>query len=78
RCCYWKQWKTHSNRVRQLVSLGVDLRTAVKTAVTRLGHWKMSKTPGVSQALSKGYLKGKGVPSLVELWTRVHYPDTSR
>lgn len=78
RCCYWKQWKTHSNRVRQLVSLGVDLRTAVKTAVTRLGHWKMSKTPGVSQALSKGYLKGQGVPSLVELWTRVHYPDTSR
>ena len=78
RCCYWKQWKTHRNRVRNLTSLGVNRRNAIITGVTKLGYWKMSKTPGVNQALSNRYLKEQGLLSLVELWSRVHYPDTSR
>ncbi len=78
RCCFWKQWKTIANRVRNLMSLGVSRRNATITAVTRLGHWKLSKTPGVSQALSNRYLEEQGLLSLAELWSRVHYPDTSR
>ena len=78
RYCYWKQWKTNANRVRNLVALGVNRRSAIITGVTKLGYWKMSKTPGVNQALSNRYLKERGLLSLVELWSRVHYPDTSR
>lgn len=78
RCCFWKQWKTHRNRVRNLMALGVNRRNAIITGVTKLGYWKMSKTPGVNQALSNRYLKEQGVLSLVEIWSRVHYPDTSR
>ena len=78
RCCYWKQWKTNANRVRQLMALGVSGRNAIITGVTKLGYWKMSKTPGVNQALSNRYLEEQGLLSLVKLWSRVHYPDTSR
>ncbi|MDQ8188466.1 group II intron maturase-specific domain-containing protein [Pelagicoccus sp. SDUM812002] len=78
RCCYWKQWKRIANHVRNLTSLGVSRRNATITGVTKLGHWKMSKSPGVSQALSKHYLEEQGVLSLVDLWSRVRYPDTSR
>jgi len=78
RCCYWKQWKTHRNRVRNLMDLGVSRRNAIITGVTKLGCWKMSKTPGVNQALSNRYLKEQGLPPLVELWSRVHYPTTVR
>ena len=78
RCCYWKQWKTSRNRVCNLRVLGVDLRDAIITGVTKLGHWKMSKTPGVNQALSKRYLEEQGLLSLVKLWERVHYPTTVR
>ncbi len=78
RCCYWKQWKTLRNRVRNLMALGVDRRSAIITGVTKLGHWKMSKTPGVNQALSKRYLEEQGLLSLVALWSRAHYPATAR
>lgn len=78
RCCYWKQWKTNANRVRKLMALGVNRRNAIITGVTKLGYWKMSKTPSVNQALSNRYLEEQGLPSLVKLWSRVHYPDTSR
>lgn len=78
RCCYWKQWKTLRNRVRNLMALGVDRRNAIITGVTKLGHWKMSRTPGVNQALSKRYLEEQGLLSLVSLWSRVHYPTTVR
>ncbi|MDQ8188633.1 group II intron maturase-specific domain-containing protein, partial [Pelagicoccus sp. SDUM812002] len=73
RCCYWKQWKTNANRVRNLMALGVNRRNAIITGVTKLGYWKMSKTPGVNQALSNRYLKEQGLLSLVDLWSRVHY-----
>lgn len=78
RCCYWKQWKTNANRVRQLMALGVNRRNAIITGVTNLGYWKMSKTPAVNQALSNAYLKEQGLLSLVALWSRVHYPATAR
>ena len=78
RCCYWKQWKSNANRVRQLMALGVNRRNAIITGVTKLGYWKMSKTPGVNQALSNRYLKEQGLLSLVDLWSRVHYPATAR
>jgi hypothetical protein len=45
--------------VRNLIALGVNRRNAIITGVTKLGHWKMSKTPGVNQALSKRYLDVK-------------------
>lgn len=78
RCCYWKQWKTNRNRARNLIALGVGHRDAMITGVTKLGYWKMSKTPGVNQALSKRYLEEQGLLSLVDLWSRVHYPTTVR
>ncbi len=78
RCCFWKQWKTHRNRVRNLMALGVNRRTAIITGVTKLGYWKMSRTPGVNQALSNRYLEEQGLLSLVKLWSRVHYPTTVR
>ena len=77
RCCYWTQWKTHRNRVRNLMALGVGRRNAIITGVTNLGHWKMSKTPGVNQALSNAYLKEQGLLSLETLWIGIHYPATA-
>lgn len=49
------------------MALGVSRRNAIITGVTKLGYWKMSKTPGMNQALSNRYLKKQGILSLVGL-----------
>lgn len=78
RCCYWKRWKTYSNRIRQLLRLGVNRRNAIITGLTSKGIWKLSKSPSVNQAISNGWLEEQGLLSLKTLWVAIHYPTTVR
>ncbi len=78
RCCYWKEWKTIRNRIRNLLKLGVNRRNAILHGFTSHGFWHMSKTPTVNEALSNDWLSAQGLLSLKELWIKIHYPTTVR
>ena len=78
RCCYWKRWKTRRNRIRQLLRLGVTKRDAILNGLSGSGGWAMSKSPALNQALHNDWLTLEGLPSLVQLWTNIHYPTTVR
>ena len=78
RCCFWKEWKTIRNRIRNLLRLGVNRRNAHKNGSSKLGYWRMSKTPTVNQALPNSWLTAQGLLSLKDLWIKIHYPTTVR
>jgi len=78
RCCYWKQWKTRRNRIRQLLRLGIKRRDAILHGLVGRGCWAMSKTPVINQALSLSWLQQQGLPSLEKQWIAIHYPTTVR
>jgi len=78
RCCYWKQWKTRSNRIRQLIRLGVSRRNAILNGLVSHGCWRMSKTPVMNQAVSKSWLRQQGLVDLADKWSAIHYPTKVR
>jgi RNA-directed DNA polymerase len=78
RCCFWKQWKTIRNRIRNLRNLGISLHDAILNGVTSRGYWRMSKTPVINKALSNKWLGEQGLLSLAKLWSSIHYPATAR
>ncbi|MFM5063543.1 reverse transcriptase domain-containing protein, partial [Aeromonas veronii] len=61
RMAYWRQWRKPRTKVRNLMSRGVHVRTAVACGITSKGPWRSSKTPGIQQALSNAYLKSQGL-----------------
>lgn len=78
RCCYWKQWKTIRNRIRNLMKLGAKRVDAILCGVTSRGYWRMSRNPTINNALSNGYLEEQGILSLAKLWVAIQYPTTVR
>jgi RNA-directed DNA polymerase len=77
RMCCWKQWRRARTRIRNLVSLGTARRTAIQTAMSRKGYWRLSKTLATQTGLTNGWLAKKGLPSLKEMWVEFHYPARS-
>lgn len=69
RCVLWKQWKRSRTRYRQMRRLEIDGRIAAITAKAgrRNGPWHMSRTPGMSWAVSNAYLDSLGLPRLLTL-----------
>jgi RNA-directed DNA polymerase len=78
RCCYWKEWKTRHNRIRNLLRLGVNRRNAILHGLLSRGCWRMSKTPTVNHALNKQWLHQQGLVSLTEKWIAIQYPTKVR
>ncbi len=74
RMCYWKQWRLVRTRVRNLVALGTARRTAIQTAMSRKGYWRLSKTLASQTGLTNKWLAGQGLLSLKEMWVTFHYP----
>ena len=77
RMCYWKQWRYARTRIRNLVALGTARRTAIQTAMSRKGYWRLSKTLAAQTGLTNGWLAEQGLLSLKEMWVSFHYPETS-
>ena len=73
RMAYWRQWRKPRTKVRNLMSRGVHVRTAVACGITSKGPWRSSKTPGIQQALSNAYLKSQGLFALRDGWIRLHH-----
>lgn len=70
RMCYWKQWRLARTKIKNLLALGVILKTAIQHAVSSKSYWHMARTPGLQQALSNAWLKAQGLVSVKDLWIK--------
>ena len=72
RMCYWKQWRRARTKVRNLLALGTDLRSAVRTALSRKGYWHLARTLATQVGMTNEWLKQQGLISIRELWMKAH------
>jgi len=68
----WKRWKRGTTRYRELVKLGVPPQRAALGAVAK-SPWHMSRTPVINEALSNAYWRSKGLESIAQRYTILHY-----
>jgi len=73
RVYYWKQWRKVRTKVRNLMKLGVDQRTAVACGISSKSYWHSARTLGINLALSNEYLADQGYYSLRDRWVKIHY-----
>jgi RNA-directed DNA polymerase len=60
----WRQWKTGTNRFKELRQRGVPKFNAAVAAGSPTGFWRMSGHPAVQQALRNHYFDSIGLPRL--------------
>jgi RNA-directed DNA polymerase len=78
RACYWKQWRKCRTKVRELLKLGTSKETAINTAISRKGPWRLSRTLATHTGMTNEWLKDQGLISVKEQWVKIHYPATAR
>ena len=59
RMCYWKQWTLPRTRVKHLLKLGTDKKTAILTAISRKGPWHLSRTLATQTGMTNQWLKNQ-------------------
>ena len=64
RMCYWKQWRWVRTKIRNLLALGVNPKSAILHGMSSKSYWHMSRTPVVHQALSNAWLRAQGLLSV--------------
>jgi RNA-directed DNA polymerase len=72
RMCYWKQWRRARTKVRHLLALGTDLRSAIRTALSRKGYWHLARTLATQVGMTNEWLKQQGLISIRALWMKAH------
>ncbi len=70
RMCYWKQWRWCRTKIRHLRELGVNLKMAIRHAVSSKSYWHMARTPALQMAMSNAWLKAQGLVSVRDLWMK--------
>ena len=70
RMCYWKQWRWARTKIRNLLALGVNPKSAILHGMSSKSYWHMSRTPVVHQALSNAWLRAQGLLSVKDLWQK--------
>ena len=78
RLCYWKQWRWCRTKIRNLLSLGVQLGTSIRAGLNRGGPWAMSRRLAGQHGMTNQWLKDQGLLSVKDLWVKLHYPATAR
>ena len=64
RMCYWKQWRWPRTKIKNLLALGVSLKSAIQHGCSSNSYWQMSRTPVINQAISNAWLKEQGLLSV--------------
>ena len=64
RMCYWKQWRRARTKVRHLLALGTDRRSAIRTALSRKGYWHLARTLATQVGMTNEWLKQQGLISI--------------
>ena len=78
RMCYWKQWRFCRTKVKNLLSLGTYLKTAIDVAMSRKGPWRLARTLATQTGMTNKWLAKQGLLSVKDLWVSIHYPATAR
>lgn len=73
RMYYWKLWRKVRTKVRNLMKLGVDQRTAISCGISSKSYWHSARSYGINFALSNEFLTEKGYYSLRDRWVEIHY-----
>jgi RNA-directed DNA polymerase len=68
RMCYWKQWRRPRTKVRRLLALGTDLRSAIRAAMSRKGYWHLARSLATQVGMTIEWLKRQGLISIRALW----------
>jgi RNA-directed DNA polymerase len=68
RMCLWKQWRTPRHRARRLLALGTPRRTALQTASSGKGYWRLSKTLATHTGLTNEWFDHQGLVRLRYVW----------
>jgi len=61
----WKEWKKVKTKHRNLTKLGIKPNKAWEWANTRLGFWRIAKSPILDRALDNHYWLNQGLKSLL-------------
>ena len=78
RMCYWKQWRYVRTKVHNLLKLGTYKREAILTSLSRKGPWHCARTMATQAGMTNKWLAEKGLISIKEQWSKIHYPATAR
>ena len=68
RMCYWKRWRWARTKIKNLLALGVSLKSAIQHGVSSRSYWHMARTPVTQQALNNKWLAAQGLLSMKDLW----------
>ncbi len=68
----WKRWKRGTTRYRELVRLGLPRERAALGALGK-SPWRMSRSPGVNEALDTAYWRSQGLKSIVERYRDLRF-----
>ena len=75
RMCYWKQWRWPRTKIKNLLALGISLKSAIQHGVSSNSYWQMSRTPVINQAISNAWLGEQGLLSVKDLWCKAQGSD---
>jgi RNA-directed DNA polymerase len=70
RMCYWKQWRLTRTKVRPLLALGTDVRSALRTALSPKGYWRLARTLATQVGMTNEWLQSQGLLSISALWMK--------
>ena len=70
RMCYWKRWRWPRTKIKNLLALGVSLKSAIQHGCSSNSYWQMSRTPVINQAVSNAWLQEQGLLSVKDLWCK--------
>ena len=57
-------------KIKNLLALGVSLKSAIQHGVSSNSYWRMSRTPVIQQALNNTWLAAQGLLSVKDLWCK--------
>ena len=57
-------------KIKNLLTLGVDLKSAIQHGVSSNSYWQMSRIPVMNQAVSNAWLTEQGLLSVKDLWCK--------
>ncbi|MDD3381665.1 MAG: group II intron maturase-specific domain-containing protein [Rugosibacter sp.] len=78
RMCYWKQWRWPRTKIKNLLALGVSLKSAIQHGCSSNSYWQMSRTPVINQAISNAWLQEQGLLSVKDLWCKAQGYTTQK
>ncbi|AGX88482.1 group II intron maturase-specific domain protein [Candidatus Symbiobacter mobilis CR] len=77
--CYGKQRRWPRTKIKNLLALGVSLKSEIQHGVSSNRYWQMSRTPVINQAISNAWIKEQGLLSVKDLWCKAQgYMVTKR